>query len=276
MLTTRGPSALEARRHVARTRQSDGRAEIGLLAEHVGEHLGESGKGEQIRQALAAFAAASRPDTLLPSERVLAEQFGVARMTVRGAIDSLETAGMIRREPGRGAFVQHPRLAHSEIFRSFTEDMRFRGMEPGARDFSARIEEATAQVAMALEIAVGDAVIRIERVRTADGIPMAFETSNLALARFPDLLDRMSESASLYEVLGTAYGVRLENAEQTVAIDRLSEADAARLETATGEPCFAIERRAHDNMGKAVEFGRSLYRGDRYVIEMHVGRAQHA
>ncbi len=68
--------------------------------------------------------------------------------------------------------------------------------------------------------------------------------------------------------------MRPENAEQTVAIDRLSPEDAVRLETQAGEPCFAIERKAHDNMGKTVEFGRSLYRGDRYVIEMHVGRAR--
>jgi len=258
---------------VARARHSDGRDEIEILAGLVVEESGESGKGEQIRQALAAFAASSRPDTLLPSERVLAEQFGVARMTVRGAIDSLEAAGLVRREPGRGAFVQHPRLTHSEIFRSFTEDMRFRGMEPGARDFTSRLEPASARVAAALDLTEGDAVIRIERVRTADGTPMALETTNLPHARFPDLLERMTESDSLYELLASVYGVRPENAEQTVAIDRLSTADATRLDTQPGEPCFAIERKAHDNMGKAVEFGRSLYRGDRYVIEMHVGRA---
>lgn len=258
---------------VARTRHSDGRTEIGILADQASEDLGEASKGEQIRQALASFAASSRPDTLLPSERVLAEQFGVARMTVRGAIDGLEAAGLIRREPGRGAFVQHPRLTHSEIFRSFTEDMRVRGMEPGVRDYSARVDKASARVAAALDISEGDAVIHIERVRTADGTPMALETTNLPFEMFPDLLDRMSESASLYGLLATAYGVRLENAEQTVAIDKLSADDAARLETTAGEPCFAIERKAHDNMGKAVEFGRSLYRGDRYVIEMHVGRA---
>lgn len=258
---------------MARSKHSDGGDEIGLLAAQVGDGDGEPGKGEQIRKALAAFAASSRPDTLLPSERVLAEQFGVARMTVRGAIDSLESAGLVRREPGRGAFVQHPRLAHSEIFRSFTEDMRFRGMEPGARDFVARLEPASALVAAALDLAEGDLVVRIERVRTADGTPMAYETTNLPASRFPDLLARMSETDSLYEVLDRAYGVRPENAEQTVAIDRLSPEDAERLETDAGEPCFAIERKAHDNMGKTVEFGRSLYRGDRYVIEMHVGRA---
>lgn len=258
---------------MARSKHSDGGEEIGLLAVQVGDLTGEPGKGEQIRKALAAFAASSRPDTLLPSERVLAEQFGVARMTVRGAIDSLESAGLVRREPGRGAFVQHPRLTHSEIFRSFTEDMRFRGMEPGARDFSARLEPASEKVAAALDIAEGDPVVRIERVRTADGTAMAYETTNLPASRFPDLIEKMSETDSLYEVLDRAYGVHPENAEQTVAIDRLSPEDAVRLETDAGEPCFAIERKAHDNMGKTVEFGRSLYRGDRYVIEMHVGRA---
>ena len=261
---------------LTRARHSMGGEKIGRLANQVSEAAKERGKGEQIRQALTAFMATARPDTLLPSERVLADQFGVARMTVRGAIDGLEAAGLVRREPGRGAFVTHPRLTHSETFRSFTEDMRMRGMEPGSRGFSASVERASLEVAAALEIQEGDRVIVIRRVRTADGIAMAFETSNLPHDRFPDLLDQMTEDDSLYRLLRCVYGVRLEHAEQTVAVDRLSPQDAERLETSVGEPCFAIERKAHDTMGKAVEFGRSLYRGDRYVIEMHVGRpAEH-
>lgn len=232
----------------------------------------ELSKGEQIRSALEAFVRDSPPDTLIPSERVLAEQFKVARMTVRNAISALEAVRMVRRVPGRGAFVQHPRLAHSESFRSFTEDMLLRGMVPGARDFKARLKPAGRLIADNLGIAVGDEVFVVERVRTADGTPMAIERTNLPARRFPCLLDKMHADDSLYELLTVEYGIQLETAEQTVAIARLSAPDARRLGTAIDEPCFALSRRTHDNMGKIVEFGRSLYRGDRYVIEMHVKR----
>lgn len=230
------------------------------------------GKREQIKAALETFIRNSPPDSLVPSERVLAEQFNVARMTVRSVMNALESGGMIRRVPGRGAFVQHPRLVHSEIFRSFSEDMRLRGMVPGAKDFRITTEKADRACAHNLGVNPGDEIYFIERVRTADAIPMAIERTRLPAARFPGLTGKLYADDSLYQVLQTEYGVQLETAEQSVAIARLDAADARRLETVVNEPCFAVTRRAHDNMGKIVEFGRSLYRGDRYVIEMHVGR----
>lgn len=244
----------------------------GGIAAPIQGRQSDLGKGEQIRLALEEFILKSAPETLLPSERVLAEQFGVARMTVRGAMDALEASGMVRRVPGRGAFVQHPRLAHSEVFRSFSEDMRLRGMVPGARGFTANIEPADPFIAENLGIEPGEPVISIERVRTADGIPMAVERTKLPAARFPGLLERMEPDDSLYQLLATHYGVQPETAEQSVAIAKLSAADARRLDTAEGEPCFAITRRGHDNMGNIFEYGRSLYRGDRYLIEMRVAK----
>ncbi|WP_433348766.1 GntR family transcriptional regulator [Micromonospora sp. CA-111912] len=242
---------------------SDGALES-LLAEQ------NRGKGRHITDVLTALVLSSRDGALLPSERVLAERFGVARMTVRGSIDALETKGMVRRVPGRGTFVQHPTLTHSEIFRSFSEDMRMRGMTPGAKSYRARTRPATRTVATNLDIAPGEPTHYIERIRTADGIPMALERTNLATARFPTLLDVLGRDDSLYDILGRAFGVRLESARQTVTIARLTATEAKRLEVAEDDPAFLIERISVDNMGKVVEFGRSLYRGDRYAIRMRV------
>ncbi|MEV0328074.1 GntR family transcriptional regulator [Micromonospora echinospora] len=242
---------------------SDGALES-LLAEQ------NRGKGKHITDVLTALVLDSRDGALLPSERVLAERFAVARMTVRGAIDALESKGMVRRVPGRGTFVQHPTLTHSEIFRSFSEDMRIRGMTPGAKSYRGRTRPATRTVAANLDIAPGEPTHYIERIRTADGIPMALERTNLAAARFPTLLDVLGRDDSLYDVLGRVFGVRLESARQVVTIARLTATEAKRLEVAEDTPAFLIERISVDNMGKVVEYGRSLYRGDRYAIQMHV------
>lgn len=233
---------------------------------------GDRPKGEHIKDVLATLVLESRDGSLLPSERVLAERFGVARMTVRGAIGDLEDRGLVRRVAGRGTFVQHPTLTHSEIFTSFSEDMRNRGMSPGSRNYRARTRPASKEIAARLGIAQSAPVHTIERVRTADGIPMALERTNLPAESYPDLLTVMGRDRSLYEVLATAFGVRLESAEQTVGIARLSPAEATRLEVAEDDTAFIIERVSVDNMGNVVEFGRSLYRGDRYVIQMHVSR----
>jgi GntR family transcriptional regulator len=229
-------------------------------------------KGEHIKDVLTSLVHESRDGSLLPSERVLAERFGVARMTVRGVVNELEARGLVRRVAGRGTFVQHPTLTHSEIFRSFSEDMRNRGMTPGSRRYRARTRPAPRDVADRLGVDPGDQVHSIERVRTADGIPMALESTNLSAQRFPNLLAVMGKDDSLYEVLARVFDARLESAEQTVSIARLSPGQASRLEVPEYDPAFAVERVAVDNMGKVVEFGRSLYRGDRYVIQMHVSR----
>lgn len=229
-------------------------------------------KGQHIKDVLAALVSKSRDGSLLPSERVLAERFGVARMTVRGAVSELEERGLVRRVPGRGTFVQHPTLTHSEIFRSFSEDMRNRGMTPGSQSLRARTRPATREIALRLGIEPAAPVHSIERVRTADGIPMALERTNLSADRYPGLLAMVGKDDSLYEVLAREFGARLESAEQTVAIARLSPAEAKRLEVPEYDPAFLIERVSVDNMGNVVEFGRSLYRGDRYAIQMHVSR----
>lgn len=248
------------------------RHELGDVAPGVFTPEGDRPKGEHIKDVLAALVLESPDGSLLPSERVLAERFGVARMTVRGAVGELEDRGLVRRVAGRGTFVQHPTLTHSEIFRSFSEDMRNRGMSPGSRSYRARTRPAPKDVATRLGIAPGALVHSIERVRTADGIPMALERTNLSAERHPNLLAVMNRDKSLYEVLGRTFGVRLESAEQTVSIARLSPAEARKLEVPDYDPAFLIERVSVDNMGNVVEFGRSLYRGDRYAVKMHVSR----
>ena len=228
-------------------------------------------KGRHISDVLAALVLQSRDGALLPSERVLAERFGVARMTVRGALGELENQGLVHRVAGRGTFVRQPALTHSDIFRSFSEEMRIRGLTPGARSFRARTRPAARAVAARLGIEPGAPVHAIERVRTADGVPMALERTNLSADRFPDLLAALGRDDYLYDLLASRIGVRLESAEQTVAIARLTAAQARRLEVAEQDPAFLIERAALDSMGHVIEFGRSLYRGDRYSVRMHVG-----
>ncbi|OLF13876.1 hypothetical protein BLA60_01435 [Actinophytocola xinjiangensis] len=248
------------------------RHEAGDVAPDVFTKERDRPKGQHIKDVLATLVLESPDGSLLPSERVLAERFGVARMTVRGAVGDLEDRGLVRRVAGRGTFVQHPTLTHSEIFTSFSEDMRNRGMSPGSRSYRARTRPATREVAQRLGIEASAPVHSIERVRTADGIPMALERTNLSAQRYPTLLTVMGRDESLYEVLGATFGVRLESAEQKVAIARLSPAEAKRLEVPEYDPAFLIERVSVDNMGNVVEFGRSLYRGDRYAIQMHVSR----
>src|SRR5512137_1074852 len=115
----------------------------------------------------------------IPSERQLEELYSVSRTTIRQAIDLLVRQGFLYREHGRGTFVSPQKLQKgiSELT-SFTEDMKQRGLVPGQKILEIGMVEAPEKVRQHLELPAGsDAVLRIERLRLGDGVPMGLQTS---------------------------------------------------------------------------------------------------
>jgi GntR family transcriptional regulator len=230
-------------------------------------------KAEQIRELLVELIHDAAPGSLLPSERSLAERLGVARMTIRQCVDTLHDAGLVRRIPGRGTFVREPRVSHSAALRSFSEDMKVRGMRPGSRRLRVRTVPAPAAVAAELALPAGAPLYRIERLRTADGAPMALERTHLSAQRFPGVDGLLDAAASLHELLADHYGARIDSAEQRVTIARLTRRDAAVLEVPAGSSAFRITGTGRDGMGRPLEHGSSLYRADRYEILLRLNRS---
>lgn len=110
--------------------------------------------------------------TRLPAERTMAERFGVSRMTLRQALDELESEGRIERVRGSGTFTRLPTVAMGPALTSFTEDMRARGLEPSARLLGFTRQPAEPTVRRALALGDEDEVIWVERLRFADGEPI--------------------------------------------------------------------------------------------------------
>jgi GntR family transcriptional regulator len=237
------------------------------------KRLPRGAKGQALREILEDLVASLAPGSPLPSERVLAERYGLARMTVRTEVDRLVTEGAIYRLHGRGMFVAEPRVAQAVLFSSFTEDMRARGMKPGSIVFSQEVIEATPFVATTLEIAPGASVALIERVRTADGTPMALERAHLPADRFPGVEEADFAKGSLFELLGR-YGVRLRDADQRVVAVAIGSAEAELLGVSEGQPGLLFHTLARDASGTPAYYATSLYRGDRYEIELRQRREE--
>ncbi len=229
-------------------------------------------KGAALQEILESYVAELEPGSPLPSERELAEHFGVARMTVRAQIERMAHRRLVYRQQGRGTFVAERRLAHTEHLTSFTEDMRKRGLVAGAQLLDVSTVRAGQALAVSLEVAAGCMVTRVRRVRTADGVPMAVEETHLPADRFPGLADHDFIENSLYELLAQHYGVLVAEAAQRVTVVTLQQGEADLLETPEGEPAFQIERVTRDGDGTVVEFACSVYRGDRYEVLMHARR----
>jgi GntR family transcriptional regulator len=243
------------------------------LAEALPEALSfERPKGEQLQEILEGLIAGLEPGAPLPSERLLADRYGVARATVVQAIEGLATRGLVYRVHGSGTFVAEPKFRQPLTLTSFTEDMRARGMTPGSVVRRQAVVPASEVVARHLALVPGTPVVHLERVRTADGEPMALERTHLPAARLPGLETADLTDTSLYELLERRWGMRVAAADQWASVVRLAEDEAALLHVAADQPALLFQRVTRDAPGTLVEYVRSLYRGDRYEVHTRLER----
>jgi GntR family transcriptional regulator len=204
----------------------------------------------------------------LPSERELAERFAVSRVTVRKALRELSQEGLLEQIQGAGTFVN--RAPHVEqrlsTLTSFSEDMASRGLVAGSVWLHKTISVATPEEALALGLSPGATVSRMQRLRTANGAPMALE-----LAAIPTLFlpEPQSVEGSLYDALRRR-GYSPFRALQRLTAVRLTTEQAAQLGVAEGAAALYVERRTMLEDGTPLEFVRSQYRGDAYdfIVEL--------
>ena len=245
-----------------------------LAEELLPRRLGGGPKGRELREILEGLVANLSPGSALPSERVLAERYGVARMTVRGEIDRLTSEGLTYRVHGRGTFVAEPRVAQALTLSSFSEDMRARGLRPGSTVLARELVEASDPLALRLELAPGAQLLRLDRVRTADGSPLAVEVAYVPTSRYPGIEDADFSDASLFEVLADGWDVQLRDADQRVVAVAMDADDATVLKVAPGSAGLRFQTLSRDADGTPVYYAISLFRGDRYEIDLKQVREQ--
>jgi GntR family transcriptional regulator len=231
-----------------------------------------SPKGEQLRDILEALITELEPGAPLPSERSLADRYGIARMTVRSELDRLASEGLVYRVQGSGTFVGEPRVAQAMELSSFSEDMRARGMTPGSEVLAQAVVPAGELVAGRLGLAPGAAVVCLHRVRTADEEPMAVEQAFLPAERFAGLEQHDLAGGSLFELLESRWGVEMPVGDQWVLAVVIGEEHAELLGVDPGQPGFLFRTVAREPSGKPVYYAWSLYRGDRYEIQLRQRR----
>jgi GntR family transcriptional regulator len=205
----------------------------------------------QVEQAIADGRLA--PGDRLPPERELAVAHGVSRMTVRQALQMLESRGLLRRSIGRsgGSFVAQPKLERDlGTFSGLSEQLRRQGVAAGARVVSAR------------EV---DGELEIVRVRLADGEPFALERSRFPADRFAGLLD-LDLTGSLYDLLAEHFDAAPVRAVERIEPVLADAGEAEALALPVGAPLMLVDRTAYDDDGLVVETARDVFRGDRTRI----------
>jgi len=189
----------------------------------------------------------------LENEVQLAERLGLSRPTVRAAFLYLVNKGLVVRKRGAGTLVANERIDRNVELTSLYDDLAASGRIPSTRVLKAEVSHASDQVAEALQLPARALVMSLERIRLADGEPMALMHNYLL------------EEHGLYELL-RASGIGLYSATQRMGAKNASATEARTLDETRGTALLTMERIAYDQAGRPVEFARHLYRASRYAF----------
>ncbi|MGO4381315.1 GntR family transcriptional regulator [Pseudoduganella sp. RAF53_2] len=208
-------------------------------------------------------------DQALPSERTLSEQLNVSRVTARKAIDQLVEQGLVVRRRGSGNYIA-PRIEQPlSNLSSFSEQLQQRGYKPSSRWLKRAIVTASADEQMSLGLSPNTKVARLERLRLADDVVMAYEVSVLLQSAVP----RPEEIGdSLYQYLESVGKAPVRALQHIRAMNAPAEL-AERLEVPEGQAVLFITRIAYLDSGEAVELTHSYCRSDHYDFVAEMRRA---
>jgi GntR family transcriptional regulator len=221
----------------------------------------------EIERYLRTLVEGARPGAPLPSEAELCERFSVSRMTVRQALQELTNDGLVERRRGQGTFVAHrPVHRRPGVFLSFTEEMNRRGMQATSRLLSAGMDDARRSEHPDLGLAPDSQVVRVVRVRLADGVPVALEDAAL-IPELREVLDEDLGGGSLHGALADR-GVVATRATGTITA-RLARASETELLDLAPQSALLVELRIlFDQDGRVFERTETRYAADRYVIDV--------
>jgi GntR family transcriptional regulator len=207
----------------------------------------------------------------LPTEDDLITRFEVSRITVRRAIQNLVSRGLIEIRRGKGTFVAPPKITQELTELSgFVEDMRALGRKPTARVIGKEVVTADTTVASHLALTKGERVVRIRRVRLADGVPLSYDETYLPLKIGKQIITNNLKVEPIFSLLERKYGVPLIEAEYKLEAVAAEAEVAAALRVKRGSPIFRIERTSYSTDDRPVDYEKLYYRGDlvRFVTRL--------
>jgi GntR family transcriptional regulator len=211
------------------------------------------------------------PGQNLPIEPELEKRFGVSRVTIRRALEELESDGLIIRKQGRGTFVREPKIAQELTHLiSWGETIRRTGLEPQTHTTEIDLIEPTQELSAGLELLPGTKLVRIRRLRCASGEPICIMTNYLAQGLIPDLEANGLIKDSIYETMAH------NNLKPFRAFDKVEARgattwEAAQLQVSADFPLLQVTRLVYDSAGLPLYLAVITNRSDKYIYTVHFG-----
>ncbi|MDU1223556.1 GntR family transcriptional regulator [Varibaculum cambriense] len=201
------------------------------------------------------------PGAKLEDELSMASRLGVSRPTARRALQSLVDLRLVVRKRAVGTIVA-PKEIHRQVkLSSLYDDLRESGQKPTTEVISYEEVAAEAEIAEDLRLNEGQTVVKIVRLRLANGEPLAIMTNYLPLEVAPS--EKELRSGGLYDAM-RSHGHEVVSASQTISARKASSEEAETLQESRGAAILSMRRIAYNQSGVPIEIGDHVYRASRY------------
>lgn len=200
----------------------------------------------------------------LPSERELSETFGVSRMTLRQAIQTLADEGILERKIGSGTYVARQKV--QEMMSgptSFSDIIRSQGSTPSSQTLSYFITSPSSSEMEKLGLSSDQQILKMERIRFSDDIPICFEVASIPYHLVSEF-SKEEITRSLYQVLANQGHRVIGKSSQTISALNASEKIAHYLDLKKGDAVLRLRQISYFDNGTPFEYVRSLYAGERF------------
>lgn len=211
----------------------------------------------------------------LPGERVLAQEFQAARVTIRNALKRLDDQGLLVRSERRGTLPASRAVESRRLLREHVDKFLDRGRRDKRKVLSFGSVAATPVVAEALALDAGAKVLRVVRLRSDARGPLTFTEAHVSQA-IAHTLSRAALERKAFVQLLEDHGIAIRTAHQSVACEAAPYEVAQALAIPLGAPVMKITRVISDETSRPVQYFLAWYRADRFEVRMDMSRTEDA
>lgn len=243
----------------------------GIIMVNANKAIGRAPKYVQVKEEVKRKILSKEwsDGSRIPVESEFCDMFGVSRITVRKALEELQTEGYLVKIQGKGTFVSNEQLDQRlSKFYSFSEELRSKGIEEYARIKELSVINADEKLASRLQIPTGSAVYKVYRLRATDQGPYAVETSYIPCGLVSELSPEAINNNGLYKTL-SAQGINVSYAQETFKAINVNNEQSKLLDVRVDAAGIFLRRLAYDGT-TIVEYCESIVRGDffSYSVEL--------